>query len=494
MRVSSSKLRTAIAKSKKAKEKGKDADDGFRKGIHDTHKYVFMLIAYCMAPLSGVTLLLENVFHCENIANKCYLSYIITGSISTMMSLIWLQMSFTALVIGFWLLIPTLVMFVPVIYFGNGQTAKSLFIILCGVAGILEAPILQASTFVISKLFLNSAASTLYSGYPFGSISMGLFQLVMEHMIGTGSTPQMRLCATLCYGVRVVVGIFTAFWVTYLYIKYDERVKKIEEEEAKAIEEKKKNEQENTTTGASTSATSVNEAAKKVQLLGKVIVVVPYYSPRLVIQTVGTVLRVFFHPCLIPFLIDLSNREKLVISLSFMFFDFIGVNYAGNFDETIDPSERAPSQSHFVFLIIRDLTLHLIWISTISLATFIVWNIWTCEFEFTNSSFFLLILASVNGFIGGIFTGRGLNGCFPILEYYNGQKIVGDDIIKLDNIINDIALSLDYILCFLMSLFSNIAERFILGHKNSREYILRNNKGDLSIETVNALLTQFKEL
>ncbi|EKX72779.1 conserved hypothetical protein [Theileria equi strain WA] len=265
-------------------------------------------------------------------------------------------------------------------------------------------------------------------------------------------------------------------------MRYDERVKKIEEEEAKKKQEN--------TNGADASTNSSEPT--KVRLLGKVIVVVPYYSPRLVIQTVGTVLRVFFHPCLIPFLIDLSNREKLVISLSFMFCDFIGVNYAGNFDETIDPSEKTPSQSHFLFLITRDLTLHLIWISTISLATFIVWNIWTCKFEFTNSSFFLLLLASINGFIGGIFTGRGLNGCFPILEYYNGQGIIGDDIIKLDNIINDIALSFDYIMCFLMSLFSNITERFILNHKNSREYILSNNKGDLSIETVNALLMQFK--
>ncbi|EKX72654.1 conserved hypothetical protein [Theileria equi strain WA] len=272
-------------------------------------------------------------------------------------------------------------------------------------------------------------------------------------------------------------------------MRYDERVK---EEEKKAIEEKKKKQSQENTNGADAGDSSSGGGKTKVRLLGKVIVVVPYYSPRLVIQTVGTVLRVFFHPCLIPFLIDLSNREKLVISLSFMFCDFIGVNYAGNFDETIDPSEKVPSQSHFLFLITRDLTLHLIWISTISLVSFIVWNIWTCKFEFTNSSFFLLILASVNGFIGGIFTGRGLNGCFPILEYYNGQGTIGDDIIKLDNIINDIALSFDYIMCFLMSLFSNITERFILNHKNSREYILRNNKGDLSIETVNALLMQFK--
>ncbi|AFZ80439.1 hypothetical protein BEWA_032920 [Theileria equi strain WA] len=481
MWVSSSRLRMAIAKSKKVKEKGKKStDDDFRKGIHDTHKYVFMLIAYCMAPITGVSLLLESIFHCENIANKCYLSYIITGSISTMTSLIWLQMDFASWVLYFWMLMPILVLFVPVIYFGNGQIAKMIFILLCGIVGILEAPILQASTFVISKLFLNSAASTLYSGYPFGLISMGLFQLVTEYIVGTSSIPQMRLCATLCYGVQAVVGIFTALWVTYLYIKYNERVKK--EEEKKKKQEQKQSQEESSSGGGKT----------KVRLLGKVIVVVPYYSPRLVIQTVGTVLRVFFHPCLIPFLIDLSNREKLVISLSFMFFDFIGVNYAGNFDETIDPSEKVPSQSHFLFLITRDLTLHLIWISTISLVSFIVWNIWTCKFEFTNSSFFLLLLASINGFIGGIFTGRGLNCCFPILEYYNGQGVIGDDIIKLDNIINDIALSFDYIMCFLMSLFSNITERFILNHKNSREYILRNNKGDLSIETVNALLMQFK--
>ncbi|AFZ80709.1 hypothetical protein BEWA_001160 [Theileria equi strain WA] len=270
---------------------------------------------------------------------------------------------------------------------------------------------------------------------------------------------------------------------------YDERVKEIEKEE-------KKNGQES---GNSADAgDSSNGSEKKVQLLGKVIVVVPYYSPRLVIQTVGTVLRVFFHPCLIPFLIDLSNREKLVISLSFMFFDFIGVNYASNFDETIDPSEKTPSQSHLSFVLSRDINLYILGFSSISIASFIVWNIWTCEFEFTNSSFFLLTLASVNGFIGGIFTGRGLNGSFSLIEYYNtqtradGTKIIGDDIIKLDNIINDIALSLDYILCFLMSLFSNITERFILNHKNSREYILSNNKGDLSIETVNALLMQFK--
>ncbi|EKX72733.1 conserved hypothetical protein [Theileria equi strain WA] len=490
MWVSSSRLRMAIAKSKKAKEKGKKStDEDFRKGIHDTHKYVFMLIAYCMAPITGVSLLLESIFHCENIANKCYLSYIIAGSTSTMVSLICLQMSFSALVICFWMLMPGLIIFVPVIYFGNGQIAKMIFILLCGIVGILEAPILQASTFVISKLFLNSAASTLYSGYPFGLISMGLFQLVVEQIIGTGSIPQMRLCATLCYGVQAVVGFFTALWVTYLYIRYNGRVK--EEEEKKKKQEQKQS-QEESSSGGDTSASTNSSEPTKVQQLGKVIVVVPYYSPRLVIQTVGTVLRVFFHPCLIPFLIDLSNREKLVISLSFMFFDFIGVNYAGNFDETIDPSEKVPSQSHFVFLITRDLTLHLIWISTISLVSFIVWNIWTCEFEFTNSSFFLLILASANGFIGGIFTGRGLNGCFPILEYYNGQGVIGDDIIKLDNIINDIALSFDYIMCFLMSLFSNITERFILGHKNSREYILSNNKGDLSIETVNALLMQFR--
>ncbi|EKX73393.1 conserved hypothetical protein [Theileria equi strain WA] len=371
MWVSSSRLRMAIARSKKAMEdRKKNAYECFRKVVHSTRRCVLVLVAYCMAPVTGVTLLIESVLHSENIAAKCYSSYIIAGSISTIVSLIRLKMSFSALVICFWLLIPTLVMFVPVICFGNGQIAKIIFIILCGIVGILEAPVLQVSTFMTSKLFLNSAASTLYSGYPFGSISMGLFQLIMEHIIGTSSIPQMRLCATLCYGVRVVVGIFTAFWVTYLHIRYDERVK---EEEKKAVEEKnKKQSQENTTTGASTSTNS-SEPTK----------------------TVGTLLRVFFHPCLIPFLIDLSNREKLVISLSFMFCDFIGVNYASNFDETIDPSEKTPSQSHFLFLITRDLTLHLIWISTISLVSFIVWNIWTCKFELTNSSFFLLLLAFI---------------------------------------------------------------------------------------------------
>ncbi|AFZ79840.1 hypothetical protein BEWA_026890 [Theileria equi strain WA] len=474
-----------MADAKARSERKQNTDEDFRMRIHNAHKYVFMLVTVSTAALSSVTLLLEKVFHCENIANKCYFSLLVSGWAVITIALLWLRMSFGALVVYFWLLIPGLFILVVVIYFGNGNVARIIFISVYGINGGLEALILQASTFVISKLFLNSAISTLYSGYAFGLISMGVFQLIMEHVIGTNTISKVRFCAILCHGVKAAIAFLTALWITYLYLKYNWYVRRVEAEERVIEEEEKKNR-------------TSEEELTKMQQLSKVIAIVPYYLPRLVVQGFGTTMRVFFYPYLVPFLVDLSNREKLVISLSYTLFDFVGTNYAGNFDETIDPSEKTPSQSHLSFVLSRDINLYILGFSSISVAGFVVWNIWTCKFRLAKSSLVLLCVTSLHGFIGGLLTGRGLNGSFSLIEYYNtqtradGTKIIGDDIISLGNIINDVCFIYDYAIAFVISTLSNITERLIVNHKNSREYILSNNKGDLSIETVQALLTQFK--
>lgn len=419
-------------------EKGKDME--LKRRINEYHKYLFVLIGFASATNLNSSLITENVFNCANFANKCNFAFFFSGFISFLIALFFLNLNFKSLLVYGWTLVPVQLSLVLIGIYGNGITARNSFIVVYALHGMLEGFIIQSCTFVISQLFLNSTIALVFAGYPAANIAIGYIQYVLENAIGMGNMFKMRLCLVLCLISQMVVTFVGVGWATFLYIKY-------------ASDE--------------TENPPITYKWSRFRRFLKALIHIRYYYPRFLLSAVANFVRIFFFPCFIPFVFKISHTAKLLISLTFTFCDFIGIISASKVNETIDPSNKRDSQTHTGFLFSRDTHLHLISVLVLTTCSFTLWVSCNNSYEFVRAPEVIFFITVVTCFLNGRIYGRGLNGCNPILEYYNrqadahGNKIVADEILEMDNTINDVAIALEYALSALSSSLSNITEQII---------------------------------
>ncbi|EKX72657.1 conserved hypothetical protein [Theileria equi strain WA] len=373
--------------------------------------------------------------------------------------------------------------------FGNGMMARNIFILGYGINGALEAFICFSAAGVVSKLFLNSTYSLIYTGFPAGSIFLGTTQTILNRVVGTSTISQMRKNLVLCHGCQALISTIAAIWATLLYIKYGHLVKeddKKDEGEENKTEDEKKSESENKKLSVGQKFSQTIESFKYARF---------YYS-RLILVVCAYFLRYFFFPCLIPFVLDIPHHTKLICSLSLILSEFISKLNTVGVNEAINPSEKEPSQSHAMFLLMRDAYLHFTIIICITSSSFVLWSSLTGRYHFSKSPIFIFCFIITMGISYGYLSTRSINGCKPVLDYYtkqldkDGKPMVEEKVANGPGVSDVATLTINVALMFI-SAFANVTEEFILKYKGSRSYI-SNNKGDLSIETVNALLMQFK--
>lgn len=440
MWFSSLRIRQAVPRPKvlPTVEKGKDME--LKKRINEYHKYLFVLIGFASASNLNSSLLTENVFNCENFANKCNFAFFFSGFISFLIASFFLTLNFKSLLILGWTLVPIQFSLVMIGFIGNGISARNSFIIVYAFHGMLEGFIIQSCTFVISQFFLNSTIALVFAGYPAANIALGYIQYVLENIIGMGTMFKMRLCLVLCLIAQMIVTFVGFGWATFLYIKY-------------ASDE--------------TENPPITYKWSRFKRFLKALTHIRYYYPRFLLSAVANFVRIFFFPCFIPFTLRISHTAKLLISLTFTFCDFIGIISASRVNEIIDPSTKKESQTHTRFLFLRDIHLHIIGLLVLATCSFILWITCLNKYDFVRSPETIFFITVVTSFLNGRMYGRGLNGCNPILEYYNrqvdddGTKIVADEILEMDNTVNDVAIVLEYALSALSSSFSNITEQII---------------------------------
>ncbi|AFZ79944.1 hypothetical protein BEWA_027930 [Theileria equi strain WA] len=433
---------------------GNDSLPGTRK-IDENHRFVFTLITISIDAILSTSLLTEKVFRCPNFANKCNVVYLSSGLTSFVLASFFFSLNFTTLMVYGWLLVPCKIAIVLVGMFGNGMIARNLFILCYGINGALKALILQSCTYVISRHFTNSAFAVLYSGYPGGSILIGVVQYLLEHAIEVESIEDMRFCLVLCHLVQAVTATAALVWITYLYANYHEKTPN------------HKNVDHELGTNRCEPVSLFSKAKKFLKALSTV----HYFFPRFLLQVEATIIRYFFYPCLIPFLLEISDNAKLIITLAYNFCDFVGMIVYSGINEKIDPLARRLSQPRLLFVFLRDVYLHIIGLVCVGTASFVILASWIKIDFIAKSPTVLFFITVFICFAIGSLSSRAVNGCFPLVEYYStqtkddGSRIFGDEILKMDNIINDVVVFLDYSSCVLASSLSNMIEQIILNHR-----------------------------
>ncbi|EKX72404.1 conserved hypothetical protein [Theileria equi strain WA] len=485
MALSTFGLRMAMRLSRPAPKEEENSKVPYsRKQMSDTHGYLFLLLGISMATNLNTSLLTEKVFRCQNFANKCMGAYIVFTFTGAFALFFLINLNFSAMVLSVWLLVASHSMHVLVGMFGNGLMARNIFILGYGFNGALEALICFSGAGVISKLFLNSTYSMIYTGFPAGSIFLGTTQTILNRVVGTATISQMRKNLVLCHGCQALISTIAAIWATLLYIKYGHFVKDNEENKT---EDEKKSESENKKPGISQKFADAIESFKYTRF---------YYS-RLILVTFAYSMRYFFFPCLLPFVLDIPHHIKLICSLSLTLSEFISKLNSVNINEVINPSERSPSQSHDVFLLMRDAYLHFIAIASITSSALVLWSSLTGRHRFTQSPIFIFCFIVLMGISYGYLSTRSINGCKPVLDYYTKQRdnkgnpMVKEEIANGPGVSGVTTLTINMALVFI-SIFSNVTEGFIVRYKGSIAYILNNSKGELSMKAVDALLMQLK--
>ncbi|AFZ80085.1 hypothetical protein BEWA_029350 [Theileria equi strain WA] len=490
MAISTFGLRMAIRLSRPVPKEEKSEVPFSRKQMSGTHGYLFLLMGISMATNLNTSLLTEKVFRCQNFANKCLVAYMFFISVASFVALFLCELDFSTMVMSEWMLVTSHSMHVLVGMFGNGMMARNLFILGYGINGALEAFICFSAATVISKLFLNSTYSLIYTGFPAGSIFLGTTQTILNRVVGTSTISQMRKNLVLCHGSHVVLSTIAYLWVTLLYIKYGHFVKeddKKDEGEENKTEDEKKSESENKKLSVGQKILQTIESFKYAR----------YYYSRLILVVCAYLLRYFFFPCLIPFVLDIPHHIKLIGSLSLTISEFISKLNTVGVNEAINPSEKDPSQSHDVFLLMRDAYLHFAMLASIGSSSFVLWSSLTGRYHFSKSPIFILCFILAMGISYGYLSTRSINGCKSVLDYYtkqldeNGEPVVEEKVANGPGVSDVATLTINVAVLFI-SVFSDTTEGLILKYKGSRAYILNNSKGDLSIKAVDALLMQFK--
>ncbi|EKX73052.1 conserved hypothetical protein [Theileria equi strain WA] len=473
MAISTFGLRMAMRLSRSS-SKDKTKDESFsRKQMSDTHGNAFLLIGIAMATNVNTSLLTEKVFRCQNFANKCLVVYMFFVLVASFVALFLCELDFSTMVLSVWLLVASHSMHVLVGMFGNGLMARNIFILGYGFNGALEALICFSGAGVISKLFLNSTYSMIYTGFPAGSIFLGTTQTILNRAVGTSTISQMRKNLVLCHGFHAVLTSIGSLWVTFLYIKYRKYTKEAEEKQG-----------------------DLSISQRFLKSISDFSYAKFYYT-RFMVIVLAYSLRFFFFPCLIPFVMDIPDHIKLICSLSLILSEFISKLNTVGVNESINPSEKDPSQSHAMFLFTRDRYIHFMLTAILSSSCFILWSSLTGRYHFSQSPIFIFCFIVMMGISYGYLSTRSINGCKPVLDYYTkqfdkeGKPMVSDEIANGSGV-SDVATLTMNLSILTASLISNVAETIIIRHKNSRAYIINNSKGDLSIKAVDALLMQFK--
>ncbi|EKX72100.1 conserved hypothetical protein [Theileria equi strain WA] len=482
MMLSTFRLRMAMRLARSS-SKDKTKDESFsRKQMSGTHGYLFLLMGISMATNLNTSLLTEKVFRCQNFANKCLVAYMFFISVASFVALFLCELDFSTMVMSEWMLVTSHSMHVLVGMFGNGMMARNIFILGYGINGALEAFICFSATTVISKLFLNSTYSMIFTGFPAGSIFLGTTQTILNRVVGTATISQMRKNLVLCHGCHVVLSAIGYLWVTFLYIKYGHFVK---EDDKKGEGEQNKTEEKKLSVGQKILQTVESFRYAR------------YYYSRLILVVCAYLLRYFFFPCLIPFVLDIPHHIKLIGSLSLTISEFISKLNTVSINEAINPSEKDPSQSHAMFLLMRDASLHFAMLASIGSSSFILWSSLTGRYHFSKSPIFIFCFIVMMGISYGYLSTRSINGCKPVLDYYTkqldekGKPMVEEKVANGPGVSDVATLTINVAVLFI-SVFSDTTEGLILKYKGSRAYIINNSKGDLSIKAVDALLMQFK--
>lgn len=293
------------------------------------------------------------------------------------------------------------------------------------------------------------------------SLSMGIFQLILNNLIGVKTIQQARLNLVICHCLQAFITFVGAVWSTIFFITYkDEDALKDKDNEKYDVQE---------------------IAIKKIANFKYL----KYYYPRFILYHICSV-KYIFHTGLIPFLLELPMPIKLRGSIYYTFGEFLGRNSGLFFDETVitKPGDSIDT----AFFVLRDIPLFFLIFAIITLNGAIMYSTFTAKIAISRSPAFVLTALIVSGLSYGYLISKATLGSNAILQYYS-KKITEETIPRESKVVSEVITITYYCSLFIPYSISKIIQKSLRKSRVSRDYILSRNFGNLSVNDVHILLT-----
>ncbi|BAM41537.1 conserved hypothetical protein [Theileria orientalis strain Shintoku] len=439
--------------------------DEERRIIDEQHRFVFFVVGMSVYPNSDISLLTQKLFRCQNFANDCMLYHnILLTILSLMFSIFFESLDFNNLIYSIWGALLCHISHILISIFGNGIHARNLFIVVFAVMGALRAVLVFSCPTVISQLFSITTFVLLNNSRSASALILGFFQGVLNNIIGFNTVYQARLNLILCISFQALITLFGAVWITLLYFQHGHKVR---------------------SGGFTPDKTVKDTIMEKINNFGYI----KYYFSRFALYHLGS-FKYFFHPGLIPYLLECPIPTKLKGSVIYTLSEFLGRNSALAIDETI--YAKPGSHTEPLLLALRDIPMFFLIFSVIILNSTILYSTFSGKQIFVKSSGYLYICLSISGLVYGYIITRGTTGSKAIIEHYRKKK--GSDNLPPDaskNVSEVLTMSY-YCTLIIPYIFSKSVQYLLKRSRLSRQYILTRKFGNLSPEDVKNLYSQFQ--
>uniref|UniRef100_A0A3B0NAF0 Uncharacterized protein n=1 Tax=Theileria annulata TaxID=5874 RepID=A0A3B0NAF0_THEAN len=457
--------------------KSKESEKGgyvYRKNINDKHSIVFFFLGMAMNLNLDTSLLTERIFEVENFTNITIFLYFTVVVIVCILYMFSITPEFWQLVAGAWVLAASRTCQVVLSMFAHGKSGRNLFLLFYSING----------TYVISLYFLNESYLHFVNGGVFFSILASLLQIICGVVIGDDTSRQVRRTLIICQTAYLLETLIASVWITIVFIEHhsdEDKLKKQEGEEEEEGEEEK-----------------YKKAMKKFTYI-------PYYISKFFVSFFACIFRVIFHPVLIPYMMDVSNVNKLLASIVFTFSEFLGRLVTFQVDEYIDPSKKSQSMSDNLFLFRQDLHLYLLFCYQCFVCTLAVYSSWFQKYGISRNPYFVTFITMTSGLVTGYNNNRAASGSQAVLQYYSKKKNNSADskpessnnsdeitpkVASDTSNVNDIITLLSYSSFLVACLISYYIQHAIIRRKETLEFILLSHRKYMDKESVRILATK----
>lgn len=238
--------------------------------------------------------------------------------------------------------------------------------------------------------------SNLYAGYYGGVALFALIQTIFQKSIGTSSSEQCRLCLAFTHGIFTVVAGIAVTAQSFCYWRTDCLIT------------------------VSPNHSPKYRSYRKLKGMYDIFLHLPKFFPRFIIFNISDLCKCAFYQVFIPYRMNLNYTQLAIVFFIDNISDVIGRSVASIADERI----KAPSKvkTHTLFLFNRDVILFIVPAIAWIISFLVVWSTWTLEVHFLTMFESIAVITLLVSLSMGYTSTRGLNGCIPILEYYNAQK------------------------------------------------------------------------
>ncbi|UVC49994.1 hypothetical protein MACK_003617 [Theileria orientalis] len=453
----------------------------YRKAIQQKHGLAFFFIGMATNLNLDTSLLTQKVFDVENFANITLFMYFGVLVSVVFLYLFLIKPHFYQLIGSVWLLVLSRVFHLILAIFAKGKTGRNLFLLFYTVNGFLRGVIALTSNHVISQYFLNKSYLHLIDGGVMFSILLSLLQMACDEVIGSDTMKNARKSLIVAQVFYLSITVIGCIWITVVFSIH-------------SVEDLQSLKQESEENMAKTAIAKFKYSR--------------YYISKLMVVILASVMRVSFHPVLIPYTMDIDYLYKLLGSILFTVFEFFGRLMSFQVDEYIDPSKKSPNTDHDMFLLLHDVPKYLLFVIQISANGLALYSTWYQKLGFSNNPVIICLLAMSSGFIVGFTSNCAFEGAQSSLQYYSylntSKNLNRKDISNApDNIItpkiamdtsnaNDILTLFNYLSYVAGSVISHVAYKIIKAHKESAVFIIKSRGDHLDLHSVNSLAQKLK--